>query len=499
MHLRKFVYAAAAALVMANPALAQGGGDGPSTVPNGPYGDNDSLASLRSYDQLIAALESSVHASKGTATLHYAPYTSNTGRDVPYVVIGNGPTAALIIAQQHGDEMETSDSAVNFIRTLTNSSQGSMAIREALTVVVVPRVNVDGFDGENPDGTPITNATGTQVPPWRENWDPRFTVNPLPAFYARGRGYDINRYHAFRPECPFDNPNYPNLTTGVVSCETLDFDSKRPVRPHAGEPGPRSEEHSVAERPVQAGGRSRHASSGNACPQRRHGHRLDVVSDGDGDGDTAPRGRPGRRQPVHRRADDGQARGGHHRADARAVPVRRLEPISGRNGAGDLAQCVRAPRRRLGPARTARRHRHEIGRLHPEDRLSRIDGHRRGARQGRDALGVRPGTGRHPRHSGQWRSDRTRATRAKRSSTATWRIRWTTWTTTTWAISHLLAALPHRPPAGSRPSVVAAQAEDDRRFNRASRLWWGQVGWVKRRFSVATAARRAVVVLWRGR
>jgi hypothetical protein len=61
------------------------------------------------------------------------------------------------------------------------------------------------------------------VPPWRENWDPRFTVNPLPAFYARGRGYDINRYHAFRPECPLDNPNYPNITTGVVSCETDDL------------------------------------------------------------------------------------------------------------------------------------------------------------------------------------------------------------------------------------------------------------------------------------
>jgi hypothetical protein len=144
---------------------------------------------------------------------------------VPYVVIGNGPTAALIIAQQHGDEMETSDSAVNFVRTLTNNSKASKAIREALTVVVVPRVNVDGFDGENADGTPITNATGTQIPPWRENWDPRFTLNPLPAFYARGRGYDINRYHAFRPECPLDNPNFPNLTTGVVSCETKNLDS----------------------------------------------------------------------------------------------------------------------------------------------------------------------------------------------------------------------------------------------------------------------------------
>jgi hypothetical protein len=219
---RTLMTAAALAAAAALPAMAQ------STIPNGPYGENDSLASLRSYEQLNAALESSVQTSMGAATLHYAKWTSNTGRKVPYVVIGNGPTAVMIIAQQHGDEMETSDSAVNLVRTLSNSSMESKAIRNALTVVVVPRVNVDGFDGKLPDGSPITNAAGTQVPPWRENWDTRFTVNPLPAFYARGRGYDINRYHAFRPECPLDNPNYPNFTTvaGVASCETADLSTK---------------------------------------------------------------------------------------------------------------------------------------------------------------------------------------------------------------------------------------------------------------------------------
>lgn len=228
--------ALATAALVANLAWAQGG---PSTIPNGPYGNNDSVASLRTYAQMMRALESSVHTSGGAAVLRYAPWTSNTGRRVPYVVIGNGPTAALIIAQQHGNEMETSDSAVNLVRTLVNGSMASKTIRNALTVVVVPRVNVDGFDGENSDGTPITDTNGN-VPPWRQNWDPRFTVNPLPAFYQRGRGYDINRYHAFRPECPLDNPNYPDFTTvaGVTSCETKDIDSKGPYRVSEGNPVP---------------------------------------------------------------------------------------------------------------------------------------------------------------------------------------------------------------------------------------------------------------------
>ncbi|MGO4392277.1 M14 family zinc carboxypeptidase [Variovorax sp. M-6] len=215
----------AAASLVASLAWAQ-----PSTIPNGPNGENESLASLRTYDQLVKALESSVHTSKGAATLHYAPWTSNTGRKVPYVVVGNGPTAAMIIAQQHGDEMETSDSAANLVRTLANNSKESQVIRNSLTVIVVPRVNVDGFDGEKPNGTPLTDASGNTVP-WRQNHDPRFTVNPLPAYYQRGRGYDINRYHAFRPECPLDNPNYPNISTaaGVSTCETQDIDSTAPT------------------------------------------------------------------------------------------------------------------------------------------------------------------------------------------------------------------------------------------------------------------------------
>lgn len=208
-----------AGVVTAAAAFAQ---EAPPTIPGGPYGENESLASLRSYDQLVQAVQQAVATGHGVATMHWAPWTTNTLRSVPYVVIGTGPTAALIIAQQHGDEMETSDSAVALIRTLVNNSAGSKLIRDRLTVIVVPRVNVDGFDGE------VTNATGTQTPPWRENYDPRFTVNPLPAFYARGRGYDINRYHPFRPECPLDNPNFPNITTGVVSCETQDVDSHGP-------------------------------------------------------------------------------------------------------------------------------------------------------------------------------------------------------------------------------------------------------------------------------
>ncbi|WP_157265547.1 M14 family zinc carboxypeptidase [Azohydromonas aeria] len=222
MSIKTILAAALAAAATLAPAHAQ------TTVPNGPYGDNDSVASLRTYEQLVAALKSSAHTSRGAMTYGELPWKSNTGRAIPYVVVGTGPAAALIIAQQHGDEMETSDSAVNLARTLANNSTASKAIRNALRVIIVPRVNVDGFDGRKADGTLITDAQG-RVPPWRQNYDRTFSTGSVPAFYQRGRGYDINRYHAFRPECPLDNPNFPNIgPLGVLSCENELVDSTQP-------------------------------------------------------------------------------------------------------------------------------------------------------------------------------------------------------------------------------------------------------------------------------
>jgi hypothetical protein len=214
--LRTFVLASCFAV---GPAFAQ---------PNGPWLTDEqyrSLSSLRSYEQLLAAIDSAVQSSQGTAVLGWGKYKSNTGRGIPYVRVGNGPTAIIIAAQQHADEMETSDSVVSLIRYASGSSAEAKVLREKLTMVFVPRMNPDGFDGVNPDGTSIQALNGA-TPPWRQNYDPRYGEGAtLPAFYLRGRGYDINRYHPFRPGCPLDNPNYPNINTaeGVSTCETEDF------------------------------------------------------------------------------------------------------------------------------------------------------------------------------------------------------------------------------------------------------------------------------------
>jgi predicted deacylase len=184
-----------AAILGSGPAAAA-----PQSWPNGPWivpQQEESLAALRDYHQMLATLENIEMSSKGVVALAYAPYPAKgSGRLVPYVTLGSGPRKILVIAQQHGNEFITSNGMVSLIRALSSSAKEAKFIRDELTVIVVPRVNVDGFD-----------AT-TSGQPWRYNVDPSICpTGPCPPFYGRNQGYDINRYHPYLTAYPLDNPN----------------------------------------------------------------------------------------------------------------------------------------------------------------------------------------------------------------------------------------------------------------------------------------------------
>jgi len=183
-------------LALTAPAMAD-----PQSTPNGPWpGENPpNIAALRSYEQLWQTLESIENRSSGTFELSAAPLQSNTGRDIPVVTIGDGPTSIMIIAQQHGDEYVVSEGMIEIIRDISGNSAADRALRDELSVTVVPRVNVDGFDAD------ITDENG-RTPPWRQNYDPSCT--DFCEFYATGRGYDINRYHSYSDN-PYDHPYKP--------------------------------------------------------------------------------------------------------------------------------------------------------------------------------------------------------------------------------------------------------------------------------------------------
>jgi predicted deacylase len=184
-----------AAILQVAPAAAA-----PQSYPNGPWLQPDqevSLDSIRDYPELVATLENIAKSSKGAATLAYAPYPAKgSGRLVPYVIIGSGPRKMIVIAQQHGGEYMVSNGAINLIRALSSNGKQERFLREQLTIIIVPRVNIDGFDA---------TTTGS---PWRYNVDPNVCpTGPCPPFYGRNQGYDINRYHSYLTAYPLDNPN----------------------------------------------------------------------------------------------------------------------------------------------------------------------------------------------------------------------------------------------------------------------------------------------------
>lgn len=187
------------ALVVTVVALLAPATGTPQSTPNGPWetpNQNESLAAIRDYGQLVKTLEN-VAASSNAVRLSYSPYRAKgSGRGIPIVTIGDGPRGIMIIANQHGDEFVVSNSAVELVRALAGNSREARFVREQLTVTIMPRVNVDGFDA-----TPIGE-------PWRQNVDPNVCpTGPCPAFYTRNRGYDINRYHSYLVSDPLDDPN----------------------------------------------------------------------------------------------------------------------------------------------------------------------------------------------------------------------------------------------------------------------------------------------------
>ncbi|MFG2059316.1 M14 family zinc carboxypeptidase [Micromonospora sp. NPDC048930] len=172
----------------------------PQTTPNGPWSGekSSSLAAIHSYDQLWSTLRQIENHAQGSFDLSAAPLTSNTGREIPVVTVGDGPTSVMYIANQHGDEYVVSEAMINLIRSISGNSQTAVALRKALTITVVPRVNVDGFDAD------VTDLAG-RTTPWRQNYDPSCTQAPCDPFYEVGRGYDINRYHSYSSNA-YDHP-----------------------------------------------------------------------------------------------------------------------------------------------------------------------------------------------------------------------------------------------------------------------------------------------------
>jgi predicted deacylase len=198
-----------------------------SPMPCAAFSAKD-VRSILTYDEMMTRLQRI--ATRGQdARLSEAPYRAKTtGRALPVITVGNGPRTILITAMQHANEYRVSDAAVDVAEKLSRRRNAWM--RSALTVVIMPRVNVDGFDNTLP-GEPWRGL------PWRFNVDATavgFTgpnaanlAQVLYPFAITGVGYNVNRYHPVGLTEDPGAPTQPNPVPETLAVRHV-FDQVQP-------------------------------------------------------------------------------------------------------------------------------------------------------------------------------------------------------------------------------------------------------------------------------
>jgi predicted deacylase len=198
-----------------------------SPVPSEAFSEKD-VRSILTYDEMMTRLQRI--ATRGQdVRLSEAPYRAKTtGRALPVITVGQGPRTVFITAMQHANEYRVSDAAVAIAEKL--SRRRSAWMRSELTVVIMPRVNVDGFD-HTLLGEPWRGL------PWRFNVDATAVgfTGPYAAILAQvlypfaitGVGYNVNRYHPMGLTEDPGAPTQPNPVPETLAVRHV-FDQVRP-------------------------------------------------------------------------------------------------------------------------------------------------------------------------------------------------------------------------------------------------------------------------------
>jgi murein tripeptide amidase MpaA len=92
---------------------------------------------------VVRSLAQIERTSKGMVTVESAGQ-SGEGRELLYATIGEGEDVFWLQARIHGDELHSTEAALQVLNYLTGGSPDARLIRENLTVVVIPMYNPDG-------------------------------------------------------------------------------------------------------------------------------------------------------------------------------------------------------------------------------------------------------------------------------------------------------------------------------------------------------------------
>lgn len=150
------------AAVLAVPTLAAGLSVGAATtagaapaaggtaqaVPGGPWVCGTQpiqLTGLHSNAELAAELDRLAARHPGTVDVARIG-RSVEGRPIDAVTVGHGRKTLLVLTQVHGDEPVGTEAALALLRQAAAPTPAGAALRDGVTLVVVPRINPDGWE-----------------------------------------------------------------------------------------------------------------------------------------------------------------------------------------------------------------------------------------------------------------------------------------------------------------------------------------------------------------
>jgi predicted deacylase len=151
--------------------------------------------------QLTKALERIEQTSRGTVDVSVIGQ-SNQGRDIYSARVGEGDTVVLVESQIHGNENHGTEALLGLLQQWGGPSAEAAAMREEVTIVAIPRLNVDGGERQSRQNQMTWDEVVTDFPQLAG-------VAPAWNYNTRVGGFDVNR--DFNPDLDYvpDPADFP--------------------------------------------------------------------------------------------------------------------------------------------------------------------------------------------------------------------------------------------------------------------------------------------------
>src|SRR5690606_1876876 len=164
---------------------------------------DNSISGFIDYQELQKSLKQIESNSKGTVQVNVAGQ-SHEGLDIYTARVGTGDKVLLMQSEIHGNEKTGTVAILNLLKTLSNNSKQSKAIREEVTIVFMPMMNPDASEADKRRNSMTWNETLENFPQLAgasPSWNYLDRGISQSYDYGANPGFDVNR--DFNPDLDY--------------------------------------------------------------------------------------------------------------------------------------------------------------------------------------------------------------------------------------------------------------------------------------------------------